>query len=203
MFRSAIYPCKWALSPVTPPSIEPITLNEAKAQCRVELDNTYDDDYLNTLIVTARTYLEKSMGRRFINSTWDLILDDLPNREIKMPFGPLYSVTSVTYLDVGGVSQTLSSSLYVVDTVSLAGRIYPAYASVWPTIRPIQNSVTIRHVAGYGTLAANVPAEIKHAIKILCESWYEFRAEILAGITVNVVPHSVKALLSQDRQSWL
>lgn len=194
----------FGLSLVTAPASEPITLNEAKAQCRVELDNTYDDTYIGTLIVSAREYLEKAMGRRFINSTWDLVIDyPLPDYEISMPYSPLSSVTSFSYIDSGGTTQTWASTNYGVDTYSAVGRIYRAFGVVWPVTRDIQQAVTIRHVAGYGATATSVPANIKHAMKLLVSHHYEIRAPEIVGSTVAKVQKSLDALMSLERTSWL
>lgn len=66
---------------------------------------------------------------------------------ICVPCVPLISVTSITYIDVDGVTQTLSSSLYSI-TDPAKGVITLNYGESWPTTRWQPNAVTVRFVAG-------------------------------------------------------
>ena len=115
-----------------------------------------------------------------------------------MPRPPLQSVTSITYVDDAGDTQTLSSSLYQVDTKSQPGRIIPAYGESWPTVRSnTLNAVTVNFVAGYGDDPEDVPAGLRHAVKFLCGHWFEQRETVVIGngITIETVPMAVDALL--------
>ena len=137
----------------TPPSTEPITLTEAKLQCRVEADMTDDDSLITSLVKTAREYCENVQNRSYITQTIKLTLDDFPD-VIYVPRPPLISVTSIKYIDVNGVQQTLNSSVYKVDTESEPARIVPAFNQCWPAIRGDINSVEVIVQAGYGGAAA-------------------------------------------------
>jgi hypothetical protein len=48
---------------VTPPTVEPITLDEAKAQLRLTSGFTADDPYITSLIPVARDRSEKYCNR--------------------------------------------------------------------------------------------------------------------------------------------
>jgi len=125
----------YSLVVVTPPSVEPITLDEAKAHLRVT--GSDDNDYITGLITAARLYEEKVQNRAFIATTFRMQLDsfpDLPNatlkffiptysvesylaRAISLMSGPLrlfrspcMSVTSIKYLDQNRVLQTLAQN---------------------------------------------------------------------------------------------
>src|SRR5688572_25610126 len=102
----------------TPPAAEPVTTAEAKLHLRVT--DSDDDTYIGSLITAARQKLENENGLAFINQTWDLTLDAFPDLGdvIKFPIHPLSSVTSITYKDTDGTTQTWSSSMYVVDAGS-------------------------------------------------------------------------------------
>ena len=78
-------------------------------------------------------------------------------------------MTSIQYVDDAGDTQTLSTSLYQVDTKSQPGRIIPAYGESWPTVRSdTLNAVTVNFVAGYGDDPEDVPAGLRHAVKLIC-----------------------------------
>lgn len=71
--------------------------------------------------------------------------------EIRLPFPPLRSVASITYLDTAGVEQTLLAANYLVSGQATAsGRVRPAPGLTWPALaagRP--EAVRIRFEAGY------------------------------------------------------
>jgi len=187
---------RYGLALATAPTVEPISTSEAKAHLRVDISE--DDTYIDTLIKAARTYCENYLFRRLINSTWDLYLDSFPG-EILLPYPPAVSISSITYVDGNGDSQTLASTEYVVDIRREPGRLYPAYSKSWPSVRNQNNAVTVRYVAGYGAAASNVPAAIVHAMKLLVGTWYEQRESILVGTIVSQVPDAVQNLLWSHR----
>lgn len=122
--------------------------------------NTTGDPEITTLIKTARHAAEGYTRRALVTQTWDLKLDSFPCRTIHLPKPNLQSVTSITYIDTDGTTQTLAADQYLVDTSSTPARITSAFGLVWPVTRWQNNAVTVRFVAGYG-LAADVPDGIK------------------------------------------
>ena len=133
------------------PTVEPIHLADAKAQCGAYADQTDDDTRISGLIATARAHAEGATWCSLVLQTWDMTLDCFPG-EILLQ-GPVRAVTSITYVDSDGATQTLASSEYTVDTKSTVCRVVPAYGLCWPSTREHINSVTIRYKAGYVTPA--------------------------------------------------
>lgn len=97
---------------------------------------------------------------------------NLQRNQIVLPLPPVQSVSSITYLDEAGNSQTLSPSNYIVDTASEPARIMPAFNLSWPSTRIQPGAVTITFVAGYG-LAAAVPSAAKTFIKMKLRALYD------------------------------
>jgi uncharacterized phiE125 gp8 family phage protein len=141
--------------------------------------DTTEDTILSALITAARQQVEAITRRAFITQTWDLFLDEFPEKNfIPLPYGQLQSVSSVAYIDSDGVSHTMTLTTdYLVDASSEPGRIVLPYGVSWPTFTayPV-NPITIRFVCGYGGTAASVPRGIVAAIKMLCESLYNDRS---------------------------
>ncbi len=183
------------------PAAEPITTAQAKAHLRVDI--TDDDTYIDTLVAAARAHVENWIGKRLVTQTWDMTRDDFPvgSREIMLPYGPVQSIASITYINTGGQSTVLSPSIYVLDVASFMARVYPDYTLIWPVTRYQRNAVVIRYVTGYGAYTA-VPANIIHAMLLLVGHWYENR-ELVVDSRVNVIPQTVDALLSSERASWV
>lgn len=189
----------YSLKLATAPATEPITLAQAKAQVRVELDSTEYDDDLTSLIVESRQYLEAAVGRQLVTATWDLAIDSFPpSGRINVPLPPLQSVTWVKYYDADNTLQTLETSNYVVwSDGSEGGRIYQAADVLWPTTYTRPDAVQVRFVAGYGT-ADQVPAPLKRAMKLLLGHWFANREESIGG-TMNVIPHGVDRVVAMFR----
>lgn len=187
---------------VTAPTLEPLTVAEAKAHLRV--DAADQDGLISSLIVAARQYAEAFTRRAFITQTWDLFYDSFPNQDeisntqqIDLPYPPLQSVTSVKYTDLGGVVQTLDPATYIIDADG-PGRIALAYLKFWPVFRQVANSIQIRIVAGYGPAASDVPQTIKQAMLLLIGHWFQNR-EAVGSAGMAEVPMSVKSLLWTER----
>ena len=170
-----------SLTRTSDPAREPIALSDARAHLRVEEDD--EDAHIAGLIAAARDWAEGFTRRAFITQTWELHLDGFP-KCIRVPRPPLQSVTSIQYVDSAGVSQTLSTSVYTVDTDAEPGLIYPAYSQTWPTTRQIPKSVTVTFVAGYGADPADVPDPIRHAIKLHVSRLYEIREPQITGTII-------------------
>lgn len=177
---------------VTPAASQPVTLAEAKAQCRVQ--HSDEDGFIEGLIAAATEHVEKQTGRAILPQTWRLTLERFSD-EITLPQSPLRSVTSVTYIPPVGAAQTLASSVYAVDATSTPGRIVLATDQEWPETLDSVNAVTIEYQAGYTT----APAPIKHAILLLVAHWYANREAVNVGNITSELPMAVNALLTNFR----
>ena len=179
----------------TDATVEPITVAELREYARI--DETTEDSLLSALICAARTYCENYTRRAFISQTWIMYLSKFPSEPIYLARSPLISVSSITYQDSNGTTQTWSSGEYSVDKYGIVSRISPAYGYQFPTARTNTNSVTITFTAGYGTTAASVPEPLRLAVKFLAGHWYENRQPIVTGTIVADIPFTVEALLDQ------
>jgi uncharacterized phiE125 gp8 family phage protein len=194
-----------ALSLYTAPTTEPVTVAEAKLHIRATED-TVEDALVSSLITAAREYCETFTRRSFLPQVWDLKLDSFcdpaayKDGVIWLPKPPVTAVTSITYLDTAGDSQTLSTSIYTYDLPSgpkaSRARVQEAYGQVFPQTRSTLNAVTIRFAAGYATAAA-VPYSIKAAMLLLIGHWYQNRETVVVGVGIGSVqvPTSAEALL--------
>ena len=198
-----------ALVLFTAPIAEPITLTETKAHLRV--DNTDEDTLITGLIAAATAFLDGKdgmLGRCLVPQTWDYYLDAFPADGIMVPLAPLLSITSITYTDAAGDTQTVSAADYDVDTASEPGRIVPGDAG-WPSTLDVVNAVKIRFRAGYEgdedaspVGATGVPAAIKLAMKQMIGHWFNTRESVALGVSVADVPQTAQMLLASYRMYW-
>jgi len=181
-----------ALRLITGPTVEPITLAQAKAHLRV--DHTDDDLWITAAIIGCRVYAENFMGRALVSQTWELVIDEFPDDgDIKLPKSPLRSVVSIKYDDAAGVETTMSTLDYYVDTASEPGWV--VVANDWPTTLDSINTVRIQFVAGYApsadspdNLVANIPQSIINGILLHLGFMYANRESVVVGTTVAAIP---------------
>lgn len=188
---------------VTAPAVEPLSLSEVKLFLRV--DHTSDDTLIASMLVSARQWVETYTRRALCTQTIDFRYTDWPVQyaPLVVPYGPLQSVTSITYVDEDQVVQTLGASNYVVRTQSgpKAGRgtIEIADGVTLPSLSTQPDRpVTVRAVCGYGS-APQVPDGIKAAIYLLLGDLYEQRQETITGTSVGKTHTTVERLLGPYR----
>lgn len=182
----------------TAPTVEPVTLEEAKLHLKIDSDTT-DDTLITALISAARQSAENYTGRAFVNQTWECTMEAFPDDDIVLRPAPLSSITSIIYKDGDGTNQTLSTSVYEANPYSIPGAACLKYSQSWPTAREIQNSITVTFVAGYGSAASSVPAPIKSAILLLIGHLYEHRESVNVGVTASEMPQGACFLLDPYR----
>lgn len=209
---------RFSLARITPPASQIITVSDAKLHLRI--DTTAEDSYVSALIDAATNAIEAYTHRSLITQTWRYSRDRFPYpypqngyvdplflqtpstgawlaEPIWLPRPNLLSVTSVTYLDVNGTQQTLSPSVYTVNTDEVPGTISLANGQSWPNALYLRNSVQITYTAGYGASATNIPAAIIHAAKLVIGDLYANREAALIGTRAATVQNlAVDALLS-------
>lgn len=213
---------------ITPPAIEPVTLDEAKAHMRLETTMMKDDDLITALISAARQQVEESTQRALIEQTWDVSFDASEiygnfgsdssglgwwdgvkegaisvnlRREFYLPRAPLVSVTSLKYFSESNVETVFPSTDYLVDVMHEPGRLVLNPGAAAPTPTRVANAIIIRYVAGYGPAAADVPFPLRTAIKQLTAHWYENREPTASdqNIVAGSIPMSIQFILDRYR----
>lgn len=155
---------------VTPPTVEPLTLDQAKLRAGLDWAGGDPRDALMLgFIQAARAKVEQDTGLALLTQTRDVYLDAVARRTIDLPSQcrPLQSVTSVKSTDTAGVVNTLDPANYVVDLVS--ARIGLSVAGVWPTDLRYFQPWVIRIVSGYVDVAALTAAApgLVHAVGLM------------------------------------
>ena len=178
---------------ITQPSIEPITIDEAKLHCRI--DGIEDDTLVGNLITASRQYCEKWQSRSYIETTIEVKYDSFGCNMV-LPVLDVMSIDSIKYYDTNNELQTLSSSIYELDN----NTIIASYNQSFPLTRGFSNSVIVTYKAGYGDAASDVPNITKQAIYLMIGHLYENR-EATSSLTVETIPFGVASLLSMDTRN--
>jgi uncharacterized phiE125 gp8 family phage protein len=207
---------------ITPPAAMPVTLDQAKANLRV--DNTDEDAFITSLIQVVSAGLDGPdglLGRSLVIQTLELRLDAFPptcfdddrslclqgehrwsyaHTDIPLPFPPIVSITSVKYFDTDGADQTLTSSAYQVLAAAGRARISLVSGQSWPDAPFRREGIRIRYVAGYGADDIAVPAPIRHAILLKVANLYTNRESVVLDSRAAIeMPQSAEALLAPYR----
>jgi uncharacterized phiE125 gp8 family phage protein len=182
------------LTLLTPPTTEPISVDEAKLHLREPYDA--QDTLIQSLIIAVREHVEFFTRRALAKQSWRLSIDEFPcNGRIRLPMPPLSAVTSIKYTDLAGAEITLDPSQYVVDLASLPGKIDRAYNVAWPSTRCQPNAVRIEFDCGYSDAPASIPEGLKAGMKLWLGHLYENREAVNIGNITSELPLGVKALL--------
>ncbi|AQZ96560.1 phage head-tail connector protein [Halopseudomonas phragmitis] len=155
------------LTLISGPEQEPLTLADAKLQCRVRHDKM--DARLEQLIRSVRQQAEKRTGRALITQEWEQHALHAPGR-IPLVRWPVQSVGQVS---VDGV--VLDQTLYEVHAGDRAC-VLPADGSSW-----LGRDVRVRYLAGYGDEPADVPGPIVDWMLMRLAALYENASGVVVG----------------------
>ncbi len=174
-----------------------VIMDAAELRAHSRIDITDEDDLLDSYIAAATEMLETDIQRALLTQTWRLSLDRFPSDVIELRVCPVIAVSSVTYLDGAGDTQTLATSVYTADTANEPGRITLKYGQTWPTTYLQANAVTVTFTAGYSSVLA-VPELAKQAVRMLVGHWFNNRETVQdKGMTT---PYGYGAIV--DRLRW-
>jgi uncharacterized phiE125 gp8 family phage protein len=170
--------------PQSSPEEEPITLAQAKAQLRVEHDD--EDDYICSLISSARDSVEKHCNRFFSAREVLIFVEKAKERLIDLRVPNVDSIISINYF-IDGVETLIDSADY--SLLSFRSEVYSQ--NFWPASE-----------LGYNILVTVAPPPSFEAVKIamlmMIADLYELRTESVLGVSVSKNP-AVMALLSLYR----
>lgn len=180
-------------------TVEPISLEEAKAHLRVDVP--YEDALIASIIKAVRLACEAQTQRTLIETTWEQVHDAFPesvcprtpsvrpcrtrtvsHQALRLRMPRLLQVLSVKYLDESGVEQTLAPADYIVDRDSEPGYVVPAPGKAWPATAQVPNAVRVRYTAGFGATAQDVPQDIKLWMLLHIGHYFQNREASAKGI---------------------
>lgn len=199
----------------TEPTVEPVTLAQAKNFLRVT--NTDDDDLIGVLITAAREACESFCSRSFAIKSYVQSLDSFPyytdtvlsqmayppsyyslpmysttlwnySQMIKLYMPPAIAVQGIDYTDPDGVNKTLLQDTdFLLDNLWEPSRIFPLPGQMWPPVLYCPNAVRIRFTAGFGSPVVD-PAPID--------------GELPQGAGAQPMPGRLKIAMFQLLSNW-
>jgi uncharacterized phiE125 gp8 family phage protein len=170
------------------PVLDPVTVADAKLHCRALADVNDEDGNIRTYLRAAVRIGERQTGRGWTTQTWKLGAEDWAAKFYLPMAAPLQSVTSVKYYAADGTLTTLSSSYYLVDTLSEPGCVALAPNYAWPSLQADRRTwpIEITYVVGW-TSVAQVPDDYKIGVCLLADHLYENRSAVQVGVGIGAV----------------
>lgn len=194
----------YSLTLVTPPAVEPVTLEAVKKHCRISHDD--DDDLFTIWVTAARQLIETETNCRLIEQTWRLSLKDWPSDcgWIELPLQPVISVETLKYLDSNSTLQTLVVDTdYLLDIGRKPSVIYSTPGTYFPAAKAGRtDSVRVEFTVGYGDEAADVPELAKAAILLTVGYWDANRGDEEDPTKFGLPPGAIRLLNLLDIRGY-
>jgi uncharacterized phiE125 gp8 family phage protein len=179
---------------LTPPAVEPLSLEEARDFLRV--DYTDDDALIAALIAGARMQVEAETRRALMTQSWRLVADRWPaDGRIAVRPSPLQSLSAARVYDCANNAQALDVQAFVPD-LGASALIFAPWAVPAPG-RP-QAGIELDVVVGYGGAATDAPEPLRQAMRLLVAYWYDNRGLTAAG-EAGALPQAVATLIAPYR----
>lgn len=185
----------WYPATIGAPGTEPVTDAQAKEQCGVGSSDTAFNAKITRLITVARSHVEAYCGVRF-GSRSSVAKCDSFDDMARLPDSPVTTVTSVTYIDTEGATQTLAASVYELRADGIEAAIVLKPSQSWPAIQP-GSRITLTAVVGYGAAPyATIPEGVVHAMLLwIADNFAERESTALEDFT------TMDALLINHRRN--
>jgi uncharacterized phiE125 gp8 family phage protein len=163
---------------LTPPGVEPVSLDQAKAVLRVT--SADEDALIGALITAARERVEAELGLCLISTALREDFDGWTGRlsatgAARLSRGPLISVEAVRVADSDGTLQALDPALYAARPGSRPGRFVPAPGRGFPAPQSPDAGIEVDYTAGFGAAASDVPGPLIQAVLGLLAHGFEHR----------------------------
>jgi uncharacterized phiE125 gp8 family phage protein len=174
---------------------EPVSLADAKRQCRMENDDS-EDAFIDDLISSARAYCERVSTHIFVPRVvtetfrrWGNYLELSKQPIAATDADPIV----INYTDTSGATAGYTGFFHS------DGRIYPGVGTSFPGIAA-GGSITVSYPAGYAEGSDDEAVLIgRRAMLLLIGHWFEFREAAMAGIVSNEIALAVSSLLDSIR----
>jgi uncharacterized phiE125 gp8 family phage protein len=192
--------CHEALERIEDAADLPVSVCDAKMHLRIT--SSAEDAYISDLVYAAVAMTDGlgTLGKAMITQKWRQYFGVNPGVAY-LSIGPVQSVTKIAYYDKDGVEQDATLTDFDVFGNGNATRVTPKPGFSWPDAQDRPDAIWIEYEAGYGDLPSDVPAALRHAIKMLVAHWYENRENATEAGMRNI-PYGYDALINTERARW-
>ena len=173
---------------ISGPRNVPVDLEDLRRHCKVT--DPDENSILEAMLDAACLTVEARIWRAVAESDWVCTLSKFPDGALMVPFGPVLSVTSLTYVDADDQEQPLTE-----ETWRLAGNLIEPLTD-WPLTASRSEAVILQWTAAPD--GDGCPADLAQAVKMLAGWWYQQR-EAAGPQGTDTVPWGVDMILRSNR----
>lgn len=165
----------------------------ASIKSYLRVDHSDDDTLIEVLRDAAIAWVEDYCNTRLGDVTAIGYIDHFC--PVRVPVGPVNSISSISYTATGNVTTTLSTGNYYFDLKTKPARI--RFDNVPDLEDDALNRVQVNMNLGYPE--ADIPKPLIQAVKLMTAHLYETRVPVVTGSIASEVPLALKALLNPYR----
>ncbi|MEO1330339.1 MAG: hypothetical protein AAFW46_11805 [Pseudomonadota bacterium] len=184
-----------AAGPATPPVAIADLAEHARLAHLIGAD-AEDQGALTRCLDAASAAVERACGTALIRQTWDWrIVSWRDGGAEPLPLAPVLSIEEVALVSAAGVETALDPAHWRLDRAGPRETLRAAAGALPPI--PAGGAARIRFQAGYGDAPDDVPADLRHAVRLLASHYFERRhaadedalAPIPSGVAALIEPH--------------
>jgi uncharacterized phiE125 gp8 family phage protein len=201
-----------SITVTTPPSGTLVSLAEIKSYLLIE--HNQDDELLLALLASATEHAQRECGLYFLPQTvevayserdlWKLDEKDRHGEEtrLEIPVWPMRSLTSISYLDTNGATQTWAADKWQLWVAYRPPLLSPVYGERWPGLRRGAFRALWLSCAVGAASASVVPDAAKQAIKLIVAQNYGNKGDGRDPSGELGIPPAANRFLSYLRQDF-
>lgn len=197
---------------IAPPDKLPLDILDARSSVRV-LSSGHDDE-LTLLLEAAADYIQGRLGVTLITTGYrwyapQWFVEHHRDGEVRitLPSGPHQSVDKISYYDTDDTLQENDASWIASYFTFITRKNLPAVLVskrnvILPSLSERDDAVSIEFTAGYGDTHDEVPAGIKHAIRLLIAHWFEHPEAVVTGTISATIELSFRSLMNRYKTGY-
>lgn len=179
---------------ITPPTAQPLSLDQVKAHLRVTDDN--EDLFLDELINAACNFCEAETGRALMPQEWSLT--ESVNCRLVLRKLPVTSIISIKHIDEQGNEQIIDPARYRLINHSDSAPAWVAFLDA--AALPSSGYANVFFRCGYADADA-VPPALKRWMLLHIGHWYMNRESVNISSNITSTLPFVDSLLDAYR-AW-
>ena len=163
-------------------------------------DDGVQDPVLESYLRAAIAAIEARTGKILIERDFSWTLTGWRDgRRQPLPVAPVSAISGVVLVDMQGNETLTNADAWYLEPDSQRPSLNATQGAL-PTI-PVNGSVRIGLLAGFGPEWGDLPADLGHAVMLLATHFYEYRHDVSRGTPA--MPFGVTALIERFRTARL
>ncbi len=159
-------------------------------------DDGLQDPVLESYLRASMAAIEARTGKILIEREFSWTLTAWRDgRRQPLPVAPVNAITGVMLIDMNGDETFADGDAWYLEPDSQRPSLVGVHSCL-PAL-PVNGSVRVGMLAGFGPEWGDLPADLAQAVMLLASHYYEFRHDVMSGTPA--MPFGVSALIERYR----